>query len=111
MHLVSAQLMLVIVAPPRACLCLSGIISFRTLRCVEPKFVLLHAWAQLWQELLAPACELDFEASVLQESDMSSIDISPNAALFTDDEIQDNIAVTKDCFLIVSRRAGSRRAH
>ncbi|CAE7350729.1 Catsper1, partial [Symbiodinium microadriaticum] len=37
----------------------------------------------------------------IEESDMSSIDISPNAALFTDDEIQDNIAVTKELFLLV----------
>ena len=38
---------------------------------------------------------------------MHSIDISPNAALFTDDEIQENIAITKDCFLISEGRESS----
>ena len=34
----------------------------------------------------------------VEESDMQSaiFDISPNAALFTDDEIHENIAITKD---------------
>ncbi|CAE6964861.1 unnamed protein product [Symbiodinium natans] len=39
----------------------------------------------------------------LEESDMQSaiFDISPNAALFTDDEIHENIAITKELFLLV----------
>ncbi|CAE7405942.1 CAC, partial [Symbiodinium pilosum] len=37
----------------------------------------------------------------IEESDMARIDISPNAALFTDDEIQENIAITKELFLLV----------